>query len=265
MIIMTTDLDNYINCLNKTNNTLMKSSNKRNRDELSRESIYNDFEELAIIRLENLGYDTLKLSGRKLTKYLDYLNDNFKQINVCLKNDAQIGKDIPDLIRLALIAEVSIAISIVNTISKNALENRNMTLKECIQTFKNKSMNKDTASTNKPTSKKLKKDSESEKAPANKKADYEDESDYESSVEGDDADDEDGDCDCEEEEEDDDWENCKYIYGDGGDDDNDDKLNHSLTFNGNLDKDFVSQIFKTVTNKKPLEIIIVTVINNAVY
>jgi ATP-dependent Lon protease len=222
------DVDNFVTYLNKQTSNLF--SHEKQKKQLLNDDVINDFKYTALERLEKFGKDILQYKSRDLTKFLSNLKEIFKHIIVSFKTDEQIKKEISDIIRLALIAELSVCINVINNLIIYATNNRMKTLFDCLKYYrlnldKQKSLkdkgNKGTSGTNKnkrnidkvnnvslPKPKKNKKEVKEVKDIL----DYENNSDYESSddeskqkLDGDDDDDDDdGDEDDDEDEDEDD-------------------------------------------------------------
>lgn len=224
------DVDNFVTYLNKQTSNLF--SHEKQKKQLLNDDVINDFKYTALERLEKFGKDILQYKSRDLTKFLSNLKEIFKHIIVSFKTDEQIKKEISDIIRLALIAELSVCINVINNLIIYATNNRMKTLFDCLKYYrlnldKQKSLkdkgNKGTSGTNKnkrnidkvnnvslPKPKKNKKEVKEVKDIL----DYENNSDYESSddeskqkLDGDDDDDDDdGDEDDDEDEDEDEGE-----------------------------------------------------------
>ena len=177
---MKIDVDNFVNYLNKT--TPNQSSRKRRQDEITFDDVIFDLKETAFERLENLEKDILKFKGRELTKFLKNLKETFSQISSGIKSDPELKKQLPDIIRLALIAELSVCSDIIDDVNTYAVANRMNTFSDCLKYCRGKMMKDKKSASNfsAPSSKKPKKDKTIEDV--NKEADdYEDDSEYESS------------------------------------------------------------------------------------
>jgi len=246
---MKIDVDNFVNYLNK--NTTNLSSRKRRQDEITFNDVIFDLKETAYERLENLDKDILKFKARELTKFLKNLKETFSQITTAVKSDPEIKKELPDIIRLALIAELSVCIDIIDEVNTYAVGNRAKTFAECLKHCRGK-MLKDKKSASKsssPATKKPKKDKVTEESKDdNDNDDYEDDSDYKTS------DDEEED---EDEEMDDDVEEIET--GDNDDEDSwdeEDETKEIKTKSSSKEsKDFIHQIFKSQDDDNEEEII----------
>ncbi len=219
---MNNDVDNFINFLNKHSDS--KNSKKRGRENISTNDIHNDLKQVALERLENMDKSSASLKGRELTKFLESLKDIFKQVMFGLKNDREIKKELPDIMRLAIIAELSVCNNIIDDLKIISMANRSKTLIGCIKEYRK---NLD----NEPSNKKSKK-SEKELSiviskltnkETKKDEDYEDDSEYESSEDGDNEDDSDNKTNKKNKKNDNnDADNEDGDDSDGDDDDNDD-------------------------------------------
>lgn len=241
---MKIDVDNFVNYLNK--NTTKLSSRKRRQDEITFDDVIFDLKETAFERLENLDKDILKFKSRELTKFLKNLKETFGQITTAMKSDPEIKKQLPDIIRLALIAELSVCIEIIDEVNTYAVANRMKTFSECLKYSRNIMM-KNKKSTSKLTAspaKKPKKDNVTEgtkddNEDVNKEKDdeYEDDSEYESSDDEEMDDGDDGDDDDE-----DSW-------------DEEDETKKIKTKGSKESKDFIHQIFKSQDDDNEEEIV----------
>ena len=124
-------VDNFVNYLNKTKSNL--SSRKRRQDEITFDDVIFDLKETAFERLENLEKDILRFKGRELTKFLKNLKETFSQISSGLKSDQELKKQLPDIIRLALIAELSVCADIIDDVTTYAVANRGKTFADCLK------------------------------------------------------------------------------------------------------------------------------------
>ena len=142
---MKIDVDNFINYLNK--NSANSSSRKRPQDQISFSDVIFDLKDTAFDRLENLDKEILKFKARELTKFLKNLKETFVQLNTALKTDMELKKELPDIIRLALIAELSVCVDIIDEVNTYANENRMKTFSQCLKYARNK-VNKERKSVN---------------------------------------------------------------------------------------------------------------------
>ena len=123
-MVMIDDVTNFVNYINNSNNN---SNKKRSGNELSTEEFLVDIKLAALDRLKQASKSDLKLKGRELTKHMTGLKETFTQFVVGMKTDKQIEKEIPELIRLWLIAEVSVTINLLEEMIKSAMKNRTKT------------------------------------------------------------------------------------------------------------------------------------------
>ena len=181
---MKIDVDNFVNYLNKTKTKSNLSSRKRHQDEITFNDIIFDLKETAFERLENLEKDILSFKGRELTKFLKNLKETFSQISSGLKTDPELKKQLPDIIRLALIAELSVCADIIDDVNAYAVANRSKSFSDCLK-YCHVKMIKDKKSASNfsaPSSKKSKKDKDIENSKdKDEDENYEDDSEYESS------------------------------------------------------------------------------------
>jgi len=132
-IMPNNDVLNYINVINNS----LKNTGKRGRDILTYNDIYPDIKTTAIDRLEQMSNKTQKFKGRELTNFIRNMQEIFKQVVHGLKNDQQIKKELPDIIRLGLIAEISICCTILDDVYNYALVNRSKTFTDALKYIKN--------------------------------------------------------------------------------------------------------------------------------
>ena len=135
-MIMNTDVINFVNYINRNSNT--NSNKKRARDELSTEDILIDIKLAGLDRLKQASKKDLKLKGRELTKYITGLKETFYQFIVGMKTDKQVKKQIPELIRLWLIAEVSVTITLLEEMIKSSMNDRTKTFEVFIDDINKK-------------------------------------------------------------------------------------------------------------------------------
>ncbi len=244
---MKIDVDNFVNYLNK--NTTNVSSRKRRQDEITFNDVIFDLKETAFERLENLDKDILRFKARELTKFLKNLKETFSQISTAMKSDPEIKKELPDIIRLALIAELAVCVDIIDEVNKYAVANRMKTFAECLKHCRGKLVRdrKTASKTSAPNPKKPKKDKPVEES-------------KEEDVDKDEEDDEDYEDDSEYESSDDDEE--KNTMGDNDDDedtdswDEEDETKEIAPKKGSKEsKDFIHQIFKNQEDEGEDEIV----------
>ncbi len=242
---MKIDVDNFVNYLNK--NTTNLSSRKRRQDEITFNDVIFDLKETAFERLENLDKDILRFKARELTKFLKNLKETFSQISTAMKSDPEIKKELPDIIRLALIAELAVCVDIIDEVNKYAVANRMKTFSECLKHCRGKLVKdrKAASKTSAPNPKKPKKDKPVEQLKDEDvdededDEDYEDDSEYESSEDEEEKTMDDNDDD----EDTDSW-------------DEDDETKEINPKTGSKEsKDFVHQIFKNQEDEGEDEIV----------
>lgn len=151
-MVMNADVENFVNYINSTN---QKSGPKRNRDKVSSDDIIGDIKMSALERLHEASKRDLKLRGRELTKHITNLKETFEQVVIGLKKDKQIEKQVPEFLRLWLVAEFSVCVNILDEIHDYSMNNKSKTFSECI-TFITKKIQKEHNKPNK--SKKIKND-----------------------------------------------------------------------------------------------------------
>lgn len=233
-MIMNDDVTNFVNYINRNSNT--NSNKKRARDELSTEEILVDIKLASLDRLKQASKSDLKLKGRELTRHMTGLKETFAQFVVGMKTDKQVKKQIPELIRLWLIAEVSVTINLLEEMNKSAMKDRTKTFGGFIE-----DLSKKLVKLNKGPNKRFKPndiDNQFMVTFENLENDEEQEDDYEEDSEADTSDDED-----------------YNEMGDGDDDDDDDDTlvnepedefkTSSSILNKKGGREFVSQIFKS--------------------
>ena len=219
-ILMNTDVDNFVKFLNKSNTN---TGSKRNRNKLESNNVIGDIKMSALERLKDASSKDLKLYGRELTKHITHLKEAFEQVVLLVKKDKQLEKDVPELIRLWLIAEFSVCITILEETHKYSMNNKTNTFLECL-TFMSKKIKKEHI-----VSKKSKYESPdliTIKLDNDEEDKYEDDSEEETSDEetngsGDDDSD------------------------DSDDNDDDEDKSSKSNLNKKIGKDFVHQIFKS--------------------
>ena len=125
---MKIDVDDFVNCLNK--NTSNSSSRKRRNNEITFNDLIFDLKATAFERLENLDKDVRKFKGRELTKFLKNLKETFSQISSALKSDddPELRKQLSDIIRLALIAELAVCTEIIDDVNAYAVKENEICL-----------------------------------------------------------------------------------------------------------------------------------------
>lgn len=255
------DVDNFVNYLNK--NTKNTSNRKRQPEGISFDNVIFDLKETAIERLESLDKDVLKYKARELTKFFRSLQETFVQITRALKTDPALKKELPDIIRLALIAELSVCIEIIDDLNTFAINNRMRTFSDGLKYYKSK-MNRERKliTTTDPVAKKSKKDTVIEESKKDtvieeSKKDndvdkYEEDSEYESSDgeedvgDADEADADDDDTDADDDDEDD---------ADESWDEKDETKEIKPKGKSKESKDFIHQIFKNQDDDNEEEIV----------
>jgi ATP-dependent Lon protease len=234
------DVDNFVTYLNKHMNKL--TGRKRQKNEFSFDNVIYDLKDTALERLENLDKDILRYKSRELTKFLSNIKETFIHITTCLKTDDKLKKELEDIIRFALIAELSVCVNILDDLIKYATDNRMKTFFDCLKNYRNK-MNKEKLliKSDEPKNKKHKKEIKDNN-------DYEEDSNYKSSDE---------DADAEEyaeeyAEEDDDEEE-----DDGEDEDEDEDETREIETKeaDEESKDFIHQIFKNQEEDSETDIV----------
>ena len=135
-MVMTEDIINFVNYVNSNSNA--NYGKKRTRDELSIEEITVDIKVSAIEKLKKACDLDFKMKGRELTKYMTEMKYVFSQFVNNMKTDKQAGKQIPELLRLWLIAETSVTVSLLEEMIKNATINKTKTLGVLIDDLRNK-------------------------------------------------------------------------------------------------------------------------------
>ena len=241
---MKIDVDNFVNYLNK--NTTNLSSRKRRQDEITFNDVIFDLKETAFERLENLDKDILRFKARELTKFLKNLKETFTQIATAMKSDPQIKKELPDIIRLALIAELSVCVDIIDEVNTYAVANRMKTFSECLKYSRGKLLKdrKSASKTSVPNPKKPKKEKPVEKLKDEDVDKDEDDEEYENDSEYESSDDEE-----------------ENAMGDGDDEDTDswdeeDETKEITPKKGSKEsKDFIHQIFKNQEDEGEDEIV----------
>ena len=267
--IMKIDVNNFVNYLNKYTHTNVPNS--KNLAKITFDDVFYDLKDTALERLEYLDKAMLQFKSRELTRFLTNLKETFNQFILGLKTDKKIKEELTDIIRLALIAELSICVYIINDLITYATDkdNRMKTLSSCLKYYRtnfqkelnNKVNDKvtkkhkikfDIDKANKLPTKKSKKD-------IVKLIEYEEDSDYESSddekddtknkndkpkkkvvmkdEEDDEEEDDEDDQDDEEDEEDEEEE-------DEDEDEDEDNGNKTKPIKTKESKDFIHQIFK---------------------
>jgi hypothetical protein len=151
---MKIDVDNFVAYLNKHTSNL---SSKKKKNELLFDDVIYDLKDTALERLENLDKDILKYKARDLTKFLSYLKETFIHITIGFKTDDNLKKELTDIIRLALIAELSVCVDIINDLITYAIDNRMKTFSDCLKHYRFK-MNKQKSLKDSNTNKKPKRD-----------------------------------------------------------------------------------------------------------
>ncbi len=235
---MNNDVDIFVNFLNKPSNV---SKSKRNRDKLESTGVIGDIKMSALERLRDASSKDLKLNGRELTKHLTILKETFEQIVLALKKDRQLEKELPELIRLWLIAEFSVSIDILEEVHKYSMNNKSKIFSECINFM----------------SRKIKKE-----YVVSKKSKYQSQDLITIKLNDLDKDDKNDEDDNDEEEDDKDNDE-KMDSGSDGDDDDEDEYDENeddedddnkSNLNKKVGKDFVHQIFKSKNDDDEEEI-----------
>lgn len=209
---MNNDVDNFVKFLNKSDS---KSGSKRNREKLESNNIIGDIKLASLERLRDASSKDLKLVGRELVKHVSDLKETFKHGITCFKKDKQLEKDVPELIRLWLIAEFSVCIDMLEEIYEYSKNNKSKTFNQCMDYI----------------SKKIKKENIVSKKPKYESPDF-----ITIKLDNKDEDSEEDDSEAEDSEDD------ETGSGDGDDDDDDETGSDD---NKKVGKDFVHQIFKT--------------------
>jgi len=217
--LMNNDVDIFVKFLNKSDS---KSGSKRNREKLESVNIIGDIKMASLERLREASSKDLKLNGRELLKHLTNLKEAFEMVVLGFKKDKQLEKDVPELIRLWLIAEFSVCIDMLDEIQTYSKNYKSKTFNQCMDYM----------------SKKIKKEFVVSKIPKYESADF-------ISIKLNNKDDEEDDI-----EEDSEVEDSEEEMGSGDDDDNDDDDDEDLDddnsiLNKKVGRDFVHQIFKT--------------------
>ena len=129
----TLEVETYVNFLNNTANTTnTRATKKRARNDSKQvdfTSVFNDIENSALERLNNLKSNLLSYKGAQLLECLLNLNIVFGDVVKSLKVDDKIKQKMPDTIRLGIIAELSVCCLIIDTIYNEAFKNKKLTNK----------------------------------------------------------------------------------------------------------------------------------------
>jgi ATP-dependent Lon protease len=128
------DVVDFIEYLN-TNQA--SNSKKRSLSNIRYEDIIADLKLSAIDRLRTLNDDTLKYKSNELRNYCKNLREIFKEVINGLKNDKTVKNQLPDFIRLGMIAELSVCRNILEKIIDNSLTNPSTTFEKTMQEIKN--------------------------------------------------------------------------------------------------------------------------------
>lgn len=126
------DIDNFIRCINSY---MTDNKNKRKHTDLT-DSVTQDLNMTALDNLLCIEEEILNNKGRKLSKVIKDLQQVFEGLNAELKKESNITRDIPDIIKLGLIAELSVTMHILEKISKLCLDDRTKTFSDCIKSLK---------------------------------------------------------------------------------------------------------------------------------
>jgi endopeptidase La len=279
---MNADVENFVNYINETNQksgpeTNQKSAPKRNRDKLSSDDIIGDIKLSALKRLREASSSDLKFKGLKLTNHISYLRESFEQITIGLRKDKQIKDQIPEFVRLWLVAEFSVCVNILDEIYAYSNKYKSKTFSDCI-TFMTKKIQKEHTKTNgnkkfKPDpsnisnmitlciedENKNNKDNKNSKNSKNRKNsknkddddgnDDDDDEEYEEDSEADTSDDEEY-----MDDEDEDYEDEDYDIYYNEEEMDDSKSKHPI-FNKKNGRDFIHQIFKSRDDGEEEEIL----------
>lgn len=217
--IMNNDVDIFVKFLNKSDS---KSGSKRNREKLESINIIGDIKMASLERLREASSKDLKLNGRELLKHLTNLKEAFEMVVLGFKKDKQLEKDVPELIRLWLIAEFSVCIDMLDEIQTYSKNYKSKTFNQCMDYM----------------SKKIKKEFVVSKIPKYESADF-------ISINLNNKDDEEDDIEEDSEVEDSEEEDSEEEMGSGDNDDDDDLDDDNSILNKKVGRDFVHQIFKT--------------------
>jgi len=215
--LMNNDVDIFVKFLNKSDS---KSGSKRNREKLESINIIGDIKMASLERLREASSKDLKLNGRELLKHLTNLKEAFEMVVLGFKKDKQLEKDVPELIRLWLIAEFSVCIDMLDEIQTYSKNYKSKTFNQCMDYMSNK----------------IKKQFVVSKIPKYESANF-------ISIKLNNKDDEEDDI-----EEDSEVEDSEEEIGSGDDDDDDDDDtldDDDSILNKKVGRDFVHQIFKT--------------------
>jgi hypothetical protein len=126
---MNNDVDIFVKFLNKSDS---KSGSKRNREKLESINIIGDIKMASLERLREASLKDLKLNGHELTKHLTNLKEAFEMVVLGFKKDRQLEKDVPELIRLWLIAEFSVCIDMLDEIQTYSKNYKSKTFNQCM-------------------------------------------------------------------------------------------------------------------------------------
>ena len=143
------------------NQALKKNPNKKRKinNEITYDEIIKELHLVTFERLLNTGPKILKLKGKELQEVLENMKEIFGKVIHALRYDTQVNKEMPEVIKLTFIAELSICRNIIDQIKTYSISNKNKTFSQCINNIKNE-INKNNYSI-KPT-KKAKKNDEDE-------------------------------------------------------------------------------------------------------
>jgi endopeptidase La len=128
-------IDDIVKFVNYVNNSNPKINKKRPLDNLSIEEILIDIKLYALDKLKQENKSKLQLKGRKLTKYITGLKESFTQFIISIKTDKEMEEHFSELIRLGLIAQISVTINLLEEISKLAIKDRTLTFENFIENF----------------------------------------------------------------------------------------------------------------------------------
>lgn len=149
---MNTDVENFANYINSNgtdnSNKGRLTGKKRPRETgfITPDSLLPDLKMASLRRLGEYGPEIMKIKGRELSKFSKSLKENMKRIVAKLKVDEQFKKQLPEFLRLFVIAEMSVSADILDEIHSLVIDDKTKTLKQCIDQIRDeltKSIEKD--------------------------------------------------------------------------------------------------------------------------
>lgn len=140
---MNTDVENFANYINYNNSNDKSNKNnsiskKRPRENgtITADKLLPDLKLASVKKLGEYGPDLMKIKGRELSKFVKSLKENMKRIVAKLRVDEKFKKQLPEFLRLFIIAEMSVSTDVLDEIHSIVIDDKTKTFQQCIDHIK---------------------------------------------------------------------------------------------------------------------------------